>query len=379
MLRELEAAPEAGALEGLDNAIGLNCCAAQAAALLGQRKLGGRALRRAEAALARASSAPRGHFDHLRLQELGREVEALRGCLAEEEAFDLAGGLRRLFAFPAHRGSGAHEGPAGEVLPGFSEVFTALCRGFGVEECLRRGLASREDLERHFQRCFREDGVLRWPRLFGRRGLPTKLELCSGSGDWVIAQARAEAATANWVASELRYDRAHSIFAKMVLARVQNLSVFAGDAGSLLRARVPPASLSVVCVNFPEPPQTVRHASCDEAESQLHLLTPAFFRDVHAALVAAGVLTVFSDNEEYMRSVGRTLGDLYMEGQRIFTPLADVPVEHVEGAEQENGILVFQGSPGAEAGHGVAAASQFDRFFAHGQHSRRYYIAVAKS
>ena len=51
--------------------------------------------------------------------------------------------------------------------------------------------------------------------------LPVKLEICSGFGEWVIEQAKAEAGVANWSALELRYDRCHSIFSRMVFEAVR--------------------------------------------------------------------------------------------------------------------------------------------------------------
>eukprot|EP00435_Cladocopium_sp_Y103_P025723 s2535_g6.t1 len=120
------------------------------------------------------------------------------------------------------------------------------------------------------------------------------------------------------------------------------------------------------------------NACCDDAESSLHLLTSEFFMDAHAALSCEGVLTIFSDNEEYMRSLARTIGTLRSSGERCFEPLADVPAEHLESAEEMCGLLICKGCPPAEAGHLVQAASQFDRFFQHGQHVDRFYLAVCK-
>eukprot|EP00933_Yihiella_yeosuensis_P014246 TRINITY_DN12835_c1_g1_i1.p1 TRINITY_DN12835_c1_g1~~TRINITY_DN12835_c1_g1_i1.p1 ORF type:complete len:513 (-),score=92.14 TRINITY_DN12835_c1_g1_i1:105-1535(-) len=359
------------ALEGLDNAVDLNHCTAEVACLLGQQKIGLKALSRAEAALAEESSA-QSQFDKLRRQELTREVKKLRKSLSDgsDEDFDLIGALQKTFAFPSKRKSSlcTHE-----------QVFASMKNGFGIEECFRRGFCSEEDFKKHLQRCFRSDGRFRWPRVFGKTDLPTKLEVCSGTGDWIVAQAKAEAGEANWVASELRYDRVQSILTKMVLARVGNCGLLAGDAGSIVKESIPEATLSNVFVNFPEPPQTTRNASCDEAESELHLLTPSFFEDVHTTLIAGGILTIFSDNQEYTRFLAKTVGSLRKtNGERMFQPLADVPMEHIETAEECCGMLMCTGTPGVEAGHAVQAASQFDRFFQHGQHTERYYVAAVK-
>eukprot|EP00435_Cladocopium_sp_Y103_P027589 s2535_g6.t2 len=90
------------------------------------------------------------------------------------------------------------------------------------------------------------------------------------------------------------------------------------------------------------------NACCDDAESSLHLLTSEFFMDAHAALSCEGVLTIFSDNEEYMRSLARTIGTLRSSGERCFEPLADVPAEHLESAEEMCGLLICKGCPPAD-------------------------------
>jgi len=377
------------ASEGHDGEVCLHLYTARVACLLGRRCAASRALGLAEAALSRVSLANSREFDQHRQQELAREASSLRQALREEEdeateSSGLVGALGRTFAFPALIVPGAEirqaEGASNSLGDTSAPVFESLRRSFGLEECFGRGLCTEEAFERRLRRCFRRNGMLRWHRVFRTRGLPTKLEVCAGTGDWAVAQALAEAGRANWVASELRFDRVHSILTKIVLARVENLALLAGDACYSLRKRIPPGSLANVCINFPEPPHTVRNATCDDAESQLHLLTPTFFRDLHIALEATGVLTILSDNQQYMRSIARTLGNLRGDDRaRLFVPFGDVPDQHVMEAEELCGMLVYEGTPGPAVGHAAAVSSYFDRFFQHGQHTERYYMAVAKS
>lgn len=112
------------------------------------------------------------------------------------------------------------------------ELFEALCRSFllsqGSEEAPERcvgalerslgldtvlgsqGLCRTEAVEA-LRRCFSGER-LRWRRVFHREA-PMKLEICSGNGDWVVAQAKKEP-TSNWAALELRHDRLHNIFSR---------------------------------------------------------------------------------------------------------------------------------------------------------------------
>ncbi|CAL1165385.1 unnamed protein product, partial [Cladocopium goreaui] len=133
------------------------------------------------------------------------------GKMMEEDDLDLPGAFQRLYAFPASRG----QSEAG----GAEEVYQALCDGFGLAECFRRGFGEEEDFKRQLRRSLKgltwlAGSCLRWARVFGSKA-PVKLEACSGTGDWVVAQAQADT-EANWVASELRYDRVWSILSKCV-------------------------------------------------------------------------------------------------------------------------------------------------------------------
>ena len=53
-----------------------------------------------------------------------------------------------------------------------------------------------------------------------------------------------------------------------------------------------------------------RRAFAPRGSRQLHLLTPAFFTDLHAVLAADGKLTILSDNGRYCRALCATLGAL---------------------------------------------------------------------
>jgi len=134
----------------------------------------------------------------------------------------------------------------------------------------------RSDMSQHFSDCMTVgDGrpKICWQRVF-QNHLPTKLEICAGSGEWVVAQANASAAEANWAAIEIMRDRVHNIFSQMVFERVSNLCVIGGDAATILQRHILARSVEHVFINFPEPP----HVSGDEAgESSLHLLTESFF------------------------------------------------------------------------------------------------------
>ena len=84
--------------------------------------------------------------------------------------------------------------------------------------------------------------------------LPIKLEICSGNGDWAVAQAAADRGEANWAALELRHDRVYNIFSRMVFEKAENLCVIGGDAGVVVAHHIAPASVAHVFINFPVRP-----------------------------------------------------------------------------------------------------------------------------
>ncbi len=83
---------------------------------------------------------------------------------------------------------------------------------------------------------------------------PLKIEVCSGAGEWAVAQAKQDTG-ADWVTLELRHDRAYQIFTKAVFADVQNLCVLCGDAMQILPSHFPSNAVTNIFVNHPEPPQ----------------------------------------------------------------------------------------------------------------------------
>jgi len=119
-------------------------------------------------------------------------------------------------------------------------------------------------------------GKIHWGKLFGdstgRREV--KLEICSGSGDWVVGQAAADAGSADWCAMEIRRDRIFHGLCSAAMAGVGNLAFLCGDALAILRDRVPPGSVSRIVVSHPEPPQQQNKSLESQAA---HLLMAPFF------------------------------------------------------------------------------------------------------
>ncbi len=204
-----------------------------------------------------------------------------------------------------------------------------------------------------------------------------KVELASGTGDWVVAQALADAGRANWVACELKHDRVASILSRVVMGGAPNLAVLGGDGVAILSAHVQPTSVSHFFVNFPEPPH---RWGTEDAESELtgSLLSTEFFLAAHAALVDRGRLTIFSDNHRYCCTIARAIGAMRRESTRSGS--GHFTSEHLSdhSCEKIDGVHIYHGTPGLAGGFVVDQQSYFDRFWEHGQHVDRFFLLLEK-
>lgn len=200
-------------------------------------------------------------------------------------------------------------------------------------------------LRKVFKGSMTSDGQGDLTRAFRKDVRHYRLEVCSGSGDWVLGRAKSDL-TVGWVALELRHDRVYQIFSKSVLHRVPNLCVMGGDAMEAIQSRLcRNIAFEEVYINFPEPPPYFDHPS--------HLLSVPFFKTLHAVLKPNASLYVVSDNLPYLTMIGTTLAKL--EG--TYT-------------NQHDGRPY---KPGLPEGFGTDS-SYFDRFWTNGARVSRGYV-----
>ena len=273
-----------------DTELELSVQLAHAAALLGRRNACKHALKRAATIQEQVSGVSyhqgaRGgelgegnRHVHFRREELGRDAAligeylkaSLRKRMLKRGPPPLGPRLCRLFIFSSRicDDDDGDETATREAVAG--ALVRALRRTAGLKQAKLLGLAKNRTVRKRMLKQVSGDGRLRWRAIFKHEtaadappaaaappsaaDLPIKLELASGTGDWVVAQAQADAGKAAWAALELRHDRVYGIFSRMVLKQVPNLCVIGGDAGRVLRTNLPPSSVSHAFVNFPEPP-----------------------------------------------------------------------------------------------------------------------------
>jgi pentatricopeptide repeat protein len=210
---------------------------------------------------------------------------------------------------------------------------------------------------------------------------PINVEICSGAGEWVVSQAKANDAV-NWVSFELRADRVYQTFARSVFSEVSNVAVFGGDAMKILPQRVPANSFALVCVNHPEPPQQSAYSLASQAK---HLLDETFMLEMERVLELHGMLTIMTDNAWYSKFLANSISHSAALA-RLGTPTnrdnrysgsggllcaityAMAAALDLTGAAEWRvysneipGVPVFEGRPGKDCGHYVDASSYFDR------------------
>jgi len=213
---------------------------------------------------------------------------------------------------------------------------------------------------------------------------PLHLELCSGGGEWALAQARRDSGS-NWVACELRFDRANRCFQRMALRRLAgpsgNIGLIVGDAQEALASRLQPASCERLFINHPEPPHQTDLEAAAATAPLSHLLTPDFLQNAcGSVLQPGGTLTICTDSPEYGKWLRRAFAA---------SPLNEVFEDAIKSGEGEGKKLRIRTEIpsievcGAEYS-GEAGASYFQRLKQSERGSRgqddesRYFLCLRK-
>jgi tRNA (guanine-N7-)-methyltransferase len=129
------------------------------------------------------------------------------------------------------------------------------------------------------------------------------VEFCSGNGQWIGEQAL-HAPQFNWVAVEMKFDRARKVWLKGHREKIPNLYVVCSEATEFLAHYVPQKSVHRAFVNFPDPWPKRKHAK--------HRLVQApFLSALEAGMEKGGVATLATDSPEYRDQM---IGEFEREG-----------------------------------------------------------------
>ena len=221
----------------------------------------------------------------------------------------------------------------GDALRQVADVEAHLDRGSkfvdAVAAEVRRGPEDASSSVRIVESADDATGRLDFASLFENQ-LPTRLEVCSGHGDWVTARAAADAGKGNWLAIEMRRNRVRMTWAKAVRRRLKNLALLRGMAHEMMDAHVPDESLTEVHVNYPDPPEWVGSSQC--------LVDEAFLLGAHRTLRKdGGHLTLVTDDPTYAMRMCRELSRF----PRLFRPTEPEGRPFRTGVPEEYGGSYF--------------------------------------
>lgn len=120
---------------------------------------------------------------------------------------------------------------------------------------------------------------------------PIHIEYCSGNGAWIVENARQQP-NINWIAIEIRYDRARKIWSKIKNHSLKNLVVIWGEGAKVTNEFLPSDVIQEVFINFPDPWPKRRHWN-------KRIIQQPFLAAIHRILTPAGKFTFVTDDPTY--------------------------------------------------------------------------------
>ncbi len=139
---------------------------------------------------------------------------------------------------------------------------------------------------------------LDWRALFGNEA-PVQLDLGAGDGGFALAYA-AQHPEVNLLAVERLLGRVRKIEKRAARAALKNLRVLRLELGYTVRYLLPPESIAVAHILFPDPWPKRRHWP-------RRLIQPGFVRDLAQALVSGGELRFTTDHAHYFETAQAAL------------------------------------------------------------------------
>jgi tRNA (guanine-N7-)-methyltransferase len=139
-----------------------------------------------------------------------------------------------------------------------------------------------------------------WGELFGN-DRPVELDLGAGDGGFALAYAK-QHPEINLLAVERLLGRVRKIEKRAVRAGQQNLRIVRLEFGYLVRYLLPPGSISIAHILFPDPWPKRRHWP-------RRLMQPDFVRDLAVALKPRGELRFTTDHDHYFETATQAIRD----------------------------------------------------------------------
>ncbi len=150
------------------------------------------------------------------------------------------------------------------------------------------------------------DGLLYIPNHYSKHHLfknqkyfentnPMEIEYCSGNGQWIIEKAKVNP-NINYIAVEIKFDRARKIWVKKHNENLKNLFVVLGEALIFTRYYLNNDSISNVFINFPDPWPKKKH-------EKNRLITQEFIHEVNKVIKKNKIITLVTDDIAYLNQI----------------------------------------------------------------------------
>jgi tRNA (guanine-N7-)-methyltransferase len=141
---------------------------------------------------------------------------------------------------------------------------------------------------------------LEWVEIFGNNH-PVELDLGAGDGGFALAYAQ-QHPEINLLAVERLLGRVRKIEKRTIRGKLTNLRILRLETSYTVRYLLPPNSVSIAHIMFPDPWPKRRHWS-------RRLMQPDFVRDLAAALKPGGELRFTTDHAHYFETAQQAVTD----------------------------------------------------------------------
>lgn len=141
---------------------------------------------------------------------------------------------------------------------------------------------------------------------------PIDIEYCSGNGQWIIEKAKQNPHT-NFIAVELKFDRARKIWLKMHNENLKNLFVVMGEALTFTKHYLENEAISDIYINFPDPWPKKKHI-------KNRLITDLFSQEVLRVMKKNKIITLVTDDINYLNQ----MIDVFLNN-KDFEPIYEKP------------------------------------------------------
>lgn len=148
---------------------------------------------------------------------------------------------------------------------------------------------------------------------------PINIEYCSGNGQWIIERAKQNPGT-NYIAVEMKFDRARQIWVKMRNENLKNLFVVMGEALIFTKHYLNSGDICDIFINFPDPWPKKKH-------EKNRLVSEQFLLQAGRVMKKNKFITLVTDDLNYLNKII----ELFLKNEN-FKPVCPKPyyIQNIE-------------------------------------------------